>query len=556
MGTDKGRGTAGTASPTLLLSTINSLSVGVLLVVPKNDREEIRFINRQLDELLGGGLLPLVGREASEFWDLLIPRLANPYPFRDDLERLSRNPSESRSDILRIARPAPMVFERTTGPLLDAGGKHLGRLWTFRNISGESKTREELQRKRKSEFSFRSLTALLADSPLSPESLTEICRSICLGLDLAGVSYFPLRLMERSSPCHWSVSRRHRLGSHEDSVRQTCVRRARANPSDDPMLVAVRDLAAEEQVPFTDRQIVRFAVRTVGPEAAPGGVLVLEEARISREWRPEDLRVVNSLAGILGLWLAKQESDLSLAQAREAAEAAGKVRTDFIALLSHELRTPLNPLIGFTQLLQEQEANFEPDVRDMVARISDGATRLKDLVEDLLTLTRLDSRLDGWRRYQCDVRSIIDDAFAGASRLAEPKGITVQLEADPALGLVEADGAALRRAINALLSNAVRFTPANGIVRMVVKGEPDGIELSVIDQGPGVTDEAKKKIFEPFVQGEPVLTRRFGGAGIGLTLVRKVAESHRGGITVVDGATGGAIFCLRIPRSPAGGSPP
>jgi signal transduction histidine kinase len=281
-----------------------------------------------------------------------------------------------------------------------------------------------------------------------------------------------------------------------------------------------------------------------------GAFLAENDAR-SREWRKEDLATAQYAATIAALWVRKELLLRDLADARADAQSASRARGDFIALLSHELKTPLHPLLGFTQLLEECCREMPGEARDMIKRISGGARRLKDLMDDLLTLTRLDSRLDGWRRYPCDPRGIVQDSCGWAQTAAGEKGMTIRFELSGEVAVCEADGDALRRAINAMLSNAVRFGPADSEIRVVLSGQPDGFLVQVIDHGPGVPEEQKRRIFEPFVQGEPVLTRRYGGAGIGLTLVRRVAESHHGQSWVEDAPGGGSVFSLKIPREPA-----
>jgi len=535
--------------PTLYTSAINTLSLGVLLVVYEGKKEKIRFASRHLDETLGISSAELIGKEASVFWDLLIGRLGNPYPFREDLERISQNQQEIRTDILHLVQPAALVVERSTAPMLDAGGKFLGRIWTFRNVSREFKLREELQKKRKTEFCFRVLSSFLFESSLSSESLEEICRIACMGLDVASVCFVPVGMSDEVDLAQFSVSRRYRFQDEPSELRLFARRAAKNLESTAVSVLMVDELSTLEQKLFTDRHIARLLLVPVGSGEARSGVLLIEEIGRDRHWLREDFRCVQSVASALSLWLEKEEHEANLVRAREEAEAVAKVRSDFIALISHELRTPLSPLIGFTQLLEEQSEGMTEEARDMVSRIGEGALRLRELIEDLLTLTRLDSRLDGWRKYPCDPRGILEDCCAWVTRLAEEKTVSVQLELEAGLGIVEADGAAVRRAMNALLSNAVRFSPEGGVVRVVATTVAEGLLVKIVDQGPGVADEAKAKIFEPFVQGEPVLTRRFGGAGIGLTLVRRVADAHQGRVWVEDGTDGGSVFFLQLPTT-------
>jgi len=525
-------------------ATLETLSIGVLLSVYKDGELAIQTVSPRLQDVLGISGAELKGRPESEFWNLLIPRLANGQAIREDLERLAASQREQRTDILTVLQPDLAVLERSSAPLIDRTGAFMGRLWTFRNVTHEFVLREELQRKRKSEYCFRTLSAFLFEAHRSQESCSEICRIVAQGIDLPSVLLLPVQF-NCIRPAQYSVARRHvlagapeglgplvhELGYGADGIGDFLTAEL------DPLLSAV----------FRDRSVRRIRTLPVEQGGTIHAVLVLEDRDSIRDWGPDELRSVVAAARAIALWLQKEEDRAHLVQAREAAEAAARVRTDFLALLSHELRTPLNPLIGFTQLLHEQRDTLPEGARDMVARISAGAMRLKELVEDLLTLTRLDNRVEGWRLYPCDPNGIVSDACTWARDLGAERGISVEVAATGTLGIVHADGASLRRACRALLSNAVRFSPEGATVVVEAGFRGSDLVLRVRDQGPGVREEAKERIFEPFVQEEPILTRRFGGAGIGLTLVRRVAEAHHGRVWVEDNPGGGSVFHLQIP---------
>jgi signal transduction histidine kinase len=534
------------AASKLMLPSFEAMTQGVLLVMPHLKGTRIRLANTALERILGVDHSSLVGEPEEAFWEPLLARLGNPHSFRQDLLRIQGNPHEMRSDVLHLVEPSPLVVERTTAPLVDSEGKCLGRIWTFRNASREFRLREELQKRRKTEFCFRSLSSYLFDATLSAESLREICRIACIGLDVASVIYAPLQSAQFEL-AQFCVSGALEVGGNAGNFLRFVGKSLRRADLGTTTILQTNDVITPARDLFKGREVQRILLVPVGFDDAVFGGLVLEETTGNHDWTREDFKCVESVARAMGLWLHKEATEKFLVRAREETSAAARARTDFIALLSHELRTPLNPLIGFTQLLEEQRDEMPEEAADMVSHIAAGAMRLRELVEDLLTLTRLDARLDGWRRYHCDPRGILDDSCTWARRYSRDKNITVELDIDGELGVVEADGAALRRAINAMLSNAIRFTPDGGNVKLCASSNDVVLHIRICDQGPGVADEAKDRIFEPFIQGEPVLTRRHGGAGIGLTLVRKVADSHEGRAWVDDAPGGGGIFHLELP---------
>lgn len=548
VGTRKGKYSSFKNFPETLLSAMESLTCGVVIIMRRGGVERLEFANQAVGELLGIETADLVGEDSSLFWEQLFERIDNPDPVREDLARIVANPVEVRTDVLHLRAPTLRVVERSTAPLRGEKGRILGRVWTFSNSSREFRMREELQRRRKIDLCHRSLVKFLMHAPVSHETVEELCRLLCSGLDLASVGWFPLSAEESPLLAQFCVSERFLYESWEGALTTLVRKWCKQGGVGAPEFLPLKEMEEEERAPFSYRGITRAMLVPVFRDEVLHAVLLFEEERSDRDWLRDDLRSLESAAWTVGLWLKKAEAEKSAEVSRQEAEAAAKVRSDFIALLSHELRTPLNPLVGFTQLLQEQLETSDEETREMVSRISEGAMRLRELVEDLLTLTRLDQRLDGWRRYPCDPRSVVEDACTWARRFAGEKELTIDLKFGGDLGMVEADGAALRRALNAMLSNAMRFSPRKGTVRVHATGTPHELVIAVSDAGPGVAPEVKRKIFEPFVQGEPVLTRRHGGAGIGLTLVRKVADSHNGKVWVEDCPGGGSTFLLQIPR--------
>ena len=535
----------------LAASALDTLSAATVLVAPAGeDSDQIVFASRGIDRIFTVAAADLEGKSIQALWEQLLSRVENPTPIREDLDRISSNRYEERTDILRLVRPFPLVLERTTCPLYGPDREYLGRLWAFRNANREFALKEDLRKKRRTELLFRNLTETLLEADLSEEVMKEVVRHLCAGMDAATTAFFPRPGRRVAQPIQFTVSRKHAVAEEDlEALARYADQRLGAAAPDDVEEQRLSQVPRDLVAAFEARGVAQLLFVPVLAGETRFGVFLVEETDPGREWTRDDAKAALACAVVVGQWFSKHEADRRTGEARGQAEAASKARSDFIALLSHELRTPLNPLIGFTQLLEEQCDGQSKELQDMVMRIGAGARRLRDLVEDLLTLTRLDSRLDGWRRYHCDAKGIVEDACGWVRGVALDKRVEVELEIVDDLGVIEADGASLRRAVNAMLSNAVRFSPDEGKVKVEATGRSDSIVIRIVDQGPGVTEEQKKETFEPFVQGEPVLTRRFGGAGIGLTLVRKVAEAHDGEAWVEDAAGGGSVFSLRIPRS-------
>ncbi len=532
-----------TAREKLLLRAFNAIRIGAFIAVPLGDQEIIALVNRKLEEMFGLSAKDMEGKDFWTFWETILPRLDGAPRVRDDLHRLLSNEHEIREDYLRTEGERPMLVERFTAPLMNRVGNRIGRVWTFREASREFSFKVELLRQRQRVGAVRQILDFLLEASFDPDNIAELNHLLCRGLDLAGVAFVELKESGFGTVVQYpdTLPLPFPIDSEESLPFFRKRRKGRARHFERSELPGAMRAQCDQS------GIVRVMLLPLACCERRSGYFVLQVSKKERTWNAEDAREGQLMADAVSVWWQKEELRGRMMAERTRAESASRARGDFMALISHELRTPLNPLVGFTQLLEEKADELSSDNRDMVSRIAEGARRLQNLVEDLLTLTRLDSRLEGWRRYHCDAKGIVEEGARWAGKLSAQRNVSVALGDFSSLCVVEVDGAALRRALRALLSNAVRFTPEGGTVHLQSAIRDGQLQIRVADQGPGVPDDQKKRIFEPFVQGEPVLTRRFGGAGIGLTLVRKVAESHDGLVWVEDSPSGGAEFVLELP---------
>jgi signal transduction histidine kinase len=191
----------------------------------------------------------------------------------------------------------------------------------------------------------------------------------------------------------------------------------------------------------------------------------------------------------------------------------------------------------------------DPNRMQMLAQISESASNLRELVEDLLTITRLDGGADPGTKYPVDLRLLGETAEGCFKVFSKGRSLTFHKTIPAEPGHINADGVAIKRAVRALISNAARFTPDGGTVRFTVVTEPGWVSLAVEDTGPGISPDMLERMFNPFVQAEPALTRRKNGAGLGLTLVDRLARSHGGTVVGRNNDPGpGATFELTLPR--------
>ena len=238
--------------------------------------------------------------------------------------------------------------------------------------------------------------------------------------------------------------------------------------------------------------------------------------------------------------------------ARSDAERANRLKDEFVATVSHELRTPLNAIVGWVHVLQQGTGDDKTVARglDVIAR---NARMQTQLISDLLDMSGILSgkiRLDV---QAVDVEPVIDAALETIRSSAEEKRIVLERRVEP-LPPVVGDPARLQQVIWNLLSNAVKFTPEGGRVTLVMHRVGSHVEIVVTDTGIGIRAEFLGHLFERFRQSDSSVTRRYGGLGIGLSIVKQLVELHGGSVTAEsDGEGKGASFRVRLPISEARG---
>lgn len=212
-----------------------------------------------------------------------------------------------------------------------------------------------------------------------------------------------------------------------------------------------------------------------------------------------------------------------------------------LATLSHEFRTPLNGVLGMARLLDGTD--LSPEQRDYVKALKESGDHLLGLINDVLDLARLGAGKLELHPAPMEVESLLRQVAELMSPRAQEKGIEVAWAAAPGLGTILGDEGRLRQVLLNFAGNAVKFTEKGGVL---IAAEPEGpgrIRFTVTDSGPGVPDEAKGRIFEPFTHADPSHGgSALGGAGLGLAIVQLLAEAHCAHVGVEDAPDGGARF--------------
>jgi len=247
----------------------------------------------------------------------------------------------------------------------------------------------------------------------------------------------------------------------------------------------------------------------------------------------------------------------SLEQAKQAAEAANKAKSLFLANMTHELRTPLNAVLGITEGLQDRVfGNINEEQMKALQTIESSGSHLLELINDILDVTKIES---GQLELNCTptaVAPLCQCSLAFIKQFAEKKHIQLKTKLPQNLPELLIDERRIRQVLINLLNNAVKFTPECGSVSLEVEASPlnqnatdsqNFLRIAVIDNGIGIAPENLNKLFKPFVQIDSSLNRQYQGTGLGLSLVKRIVDYHSGQVGVTSEVGVGSCFTVDLP---------
>ena len=296
-----------------------------------------------------------------------------------------------------------------------------------------------------------------------------------------------------------------------------------------------------QKVGYTSSMIVPLRARS-----NTFGCIVL--GAVGRHFKDADLSLAQSLA---------DRGALAADNARLYREAqdANRIKDEFLATLSHELRTPLNAIVGWAKLLQGGELDEATRVR-AVATIDRNARAQTQLIEDILDVSRIVAGKLSLDVRAVDMAAVVEGAVDTVRHAAEAKGVRLVTDIARDGGPLEGDPDRLQQVAWNLVSNAIKFTPRGGTVRVRLRTVGEHAELAVQDDGIGIKAEFLPHVFERFRQADSSSTRPHGGLGLGLAIVRHLVELHGGSVAVTsDGEGKGSTFTVRLPLRDSASGP-
>ena len=252
----------------------------------------------------------------------------------------------------------------------------------------------------------------------------------------------------------------------------------------------------------------------------------------------------------------RQQLLTSEREARRAAEDANQLKDEFLSTVSHELRTPLNAINGWAQMLCSGRLDTAQSAHALEIIVRSARSQ-NQLINDLLDVSRI---ITGRMRLDIcslDLGSVIEAAVDTVRLTAVSKGINLNVQLDPKVAKVSGDGERLKQVVWNLLSNAIKFAPKGGYVKVRFMQVNQQVEISVSDNGQGIKPDFLPYVFDHFRQEEGGLSRRHGGLGLGLSIVRHIVELHGGSVSASsDGLNKGATFTVMLPIASQTALPP
>jgi PAS domain S-box-containing protein len=255
------------------------------------------------------------------------------------------------------------------------------------------------------------------------------------------------------------------------------------------------------------------------------------------------------------IWLAEDVTDRrvveqALARARDAAEAANRAKSAFLASTSHEIRTPLNALVGLAQLARTPEVDDRRRLQ-YIEQICESANTLSGILSDILDLSKIEAGKMVVDRVAFDLRGLIGTLKQAYGALADTKGLTLYVNVDEDVPQhVLGDPMRLRQVLTNYLTNALKFTATGSILLNVQRAVGYRLRFEVVDTGAGMDGAGLAVLFQPFSQVDNSLTRKVGGTGLGLSICSELARLMDGDVGVNSEPGKGSVFWVELPLSP------
>lgn len=454
------------------------------------------------------------------------------------------------------------------GPVFDEQGHYIGQRGSNRDVTALKRSERDLEQRVRMLRGITSLSSQLIQLPLSglrsgitralelTGRIAEVERVSIMEFDEGDADIFHVTYQWSSS-----VVSEHQPGEAPGAISArlpwlAAQMRARQlvwiDSTADFPAEATEEIALARAIGFTSNLVVPI----MRGDTIVGG-LSLTMFTEQRAWSTDVivfLRIVTDLVSAFLLRMHDEERSqrqtVELQNAYAALEMASQAKDNFLSSMSHELRTPLTNILGLAEVLGMQNPPLTPRQLHFVGVITESGQHLLAMINDILDMAKIESGTIAIDPVACDLRQVATTATHIVQQLAERRRHTMVSRIDLDDPVITADPLRIKQMITNLLSNAIKFTPDGGTIELVIAADaqPGSICISVRDTGIGIAAEDMHKLFNPFSQIDTSLGRTSGGTGLGLTLVKRMAEMHGGTVSVESEPNVGSIFRIHLPR--------
>ncbi|HYO58570.1 ATP-binding protein [Archangium sp.] len=526
----------------LLSAILEQMPVGFLLAGPQG---ELTYANPQAEVLWGHPLIRSPDVKSYAAYRHYRPD-GREYPPEDlPLSRSVLHGEVVRGEVVWLRRPEKdnRFIKANCAPIRDERGQTIAAVAVFDNITEARQAEEHAAR-------LQIITSALSQA-LTPGDVARAVLSVTLGGMGAEAGAVYRQRADGSLECLHDVGYPESYARHLRSLPPSA-----NNPAHDAVRTgrelwfrSTADLAAKypEIValrPLENDHAIAVLPMWVHGQAVGALVLSYPDPRVCG---PEELQFLQMLAQQCGQALERARLYEVAEAERQRAEQASRLKDEFLGVLSHELRTPLTAILGWVQLLRTQK--LPPEKRERALEVIERNARAQtQLVEDLLDVNRIVSGKLRLEVRPTHLEKVIENAVDVVRPAAEARGIHLQVTLEPQAPPLQGDPDRLQQVVWNLLSNAVKFTPRGGSVTVSLTRGPSHVEIQVRDTGDGIAAGFLPHLFERFSQADASSTRRHGGLGLGLAIVRHLVELHGGTVDAHSAGKGqGATFAVRLP---------
>lgn len=506
--------------------------------------------NQAFKELVGKEEIDIIG--ATDF-DLFPPEIANFIREQDRL-MIEQNAPRRNEEWLSYPDGTRCLFDTFKTPLMDAGGILLGLMGISRDISDRLLKEQALQQKAKQDRLLSHISRQLIDQDIKPainytlEAIGEFTDSL-----YAYIIHY--------SPCQqrWSMKYewyRSPMGSRLQQSQNLSVDRfswfSRQLLQGECLRInQIEDLPVEaiaERETFLQSQSPLLLVVPMITKGQTFGYIALERES-QKQWTEEEEQFLQLVGELTAIAQTRHEAEISLKQAKEAADSANRAKSEFLTNMSHELRTPLNAILGFTQVLH-RDPNLNEEQREQLSIINRSGEHLLDLINDILEMSKIEAGRTTYNADSFDLYHLLDSLEEMLRLKAEAKGLQLIVERTSEIPqYIKTDEGKLRQVLINLLGNAIKFTDEGGVTLRVKLTEAQTNSYTFLfeveDTGFGIATEEIEQLFEAFTQTETGRNSQ-QGTGLGLPISQKFVELMGGQIKVQSIIGSGSLFSFTI----------